>query len=600
MSVTKTFCFYLYLSFIFLFVNNLSFAQPKDLDAGRWAMELSKKSYHASENSGKLDSILEQVDSIRTFQFLNQLQEKGKSKGNHFLARFNCIKARALFYKNAPYRFNQPKYPANLDPIKDTVKELFASAMNIAYESEDDYLIAFVSYNYAIIISRFGEIGIPIMYAKNSVDIYEKLSYDIAPDQYQFLAEMLYTVKEYDGCIQYGEKAALAWQKSSDLTALKFVVNCLNTVALGYHRQKKYDSAFIFYNKALQFAAQVSDTAWAAIWLGIISGNMGQIYYAQERYDTAYVLLISDYLTSRKAGFYDNAGNSLQWAARTNLALGNKQAALTQVREAFQLLKLWPDAGYLRNTYFTAAQIFRQLGAYDSAFYYSNLWSALNDSLEKVVAGNSLAITRARLADETSRFSIQNLNKEKRSQLLLRNIIIVSIIVLSVFALLIVNHQLLQQKIKTAKSEEEKMRMEQEMVSARDQLRMFTQNIVEKTNLIEKLEEQAKDKKATAEQHSIISELSQQTILTEEDWNQFKSLFETIYPGFFIKLKKKFPDITLAEQRTAALTRLYLTTKQMASMLGISVDSIHKARQRLRQRLCLPSEQNLEESIASF
>ena len=129
---------------------------------------------------------------------------------------------------------------------------------------------------------------------------------------------------------------------------------------------------------------------------------------------------------------------------------------------------------------------------------------------------------------------------------------------------------------------------------------MFTENIIEKTNLIEKLESQIKGKEATSEQHTIISELSYQTILTEDDWNKFKSLFEKIYPGFFIKLKEKFPDITLAEQRMAALTRLRLTTKQIASMLGISVDSVHKSRQRLRQRFQVSAEENLDELVANL
>ena len=142
--------------------------------------------------------------------------------------------------------------------------------------------------------------------------------------------------------------------------------------------------------------------------------------------------------------------------------------------------------------------------------------------------------------------------------------------------------------------------MQQEAASAKDQLKMFTQNIIEKTNLIEKLESQIKGKETTSEQHVIITELSHQTILTEDDWSKFKSLFEKIYPGFFIKLKDKFPDITLAEQRMAALTRLQLTSKQMAAMLGISVDSVHKTRQRLRQRLRLSQESSLEEIMAGI
>jgi DNA-binding CsgD family transcriptional regulator len=148
--------------------------------------------------------------------------------------------------------------------------------------------------------------------------------------------------------------------------------------------------------------------------------------------------------------------------------------------------------------------------------------------------------------------------------------------------------------------EKEKMRVDQEITFAKEQLKMFTGSLVEKANLIEKLESQAKGKQATSEQQEIISELSRQTILTEDDWQKFKSLFEKIYPGFFINLKNKFHDITLAEQRMASLIRLHLTTKQMASMLGISVDSVHKTRQRLRQRLQLSNDAGLEETIAAI
>jgi hypothetical protein len=154
--------------------------------------------------------------------------------------------------------------------------------------------------------------------------------------------------------------------------------------------------------------------------------------------------------------------------------------------------------------------------------------------------------------------------------------------------------------MKMEKAEQDKQLIQQEVASARDQLRMFTENIVEKTNLIEKLEMHIKDKEATAGQQVIISELGRQTILTEDDWTRFKSLFEKIYPGFFMNMIDKFPDITLAEQRMAALTRLHLSTKQIASVLGISVDSVHKSRQRLRQRFQVGTDANLDELVANL
>jgi hypothetical protein len=309
---------------------------------------------------------------------------------------------------------------------------------------------------------------------------------------------------------------------------------------------------------------------------------------------------MKDYKTSKDSGIYDNAGNSLQWLARTNLAMGNRDAALAQIREAFQLLKLSPDANYLRNAYYTAKQIFKEKKVYDSAFYYNSLWSSLNDSLESIVSTSSISISKAKMTAQASRYNIENLNREKREEILRRNILIAAIILLSVFFILMMNRKRLRDKLRMEKVKQEKLMMEKEITSAREQMKMFTENIIEKTNLIEKLKQQAKDKEYHAGQNQLIEELLHQTILTEDDWLNFKSLFEKIYPGFFIKLKEKSLNITLAEQRMAALIRLHLTTRQMASMLGISVDSVHKTRQRLRHRLHLNNEIGLEETIATI
>ena len=138
------------------------------------------------------------------------------------------------------------------------------------------------------------------------------------------------------------------------------------------------------------------------------------------------------------------------------------------------------------------------------------------------------------------------------------------------------------------------------MASASNHLIVVTTNLFEKTGLIEKLEEQLKGNEATAEYQSILSDITRLTILTETDWSEFKSIFETMYPGFFIKLTNKFPEITSAEQRMAALTRLHLSSRQIASMLGISIDSVHKSRQRLRQRFKVGTETNLDEMVAAL
>lgn len=567
-----------------------SYAQSTGLDPQKWAIDLNKKGKEGNESYRRIDSALQQIDSARRFEFLRALADKG-TKDHHFQARFSCLLAHQICFQG----FYRNKLTAAAFSRKEEIRSMFAYAMDQAYTSEDDYLIAQVSLCYGQNMIHFGEIGLAVMYGVNGIDLSEKVSDDIRAYDYQFLAEMLYRVREYNSSIKYARKAADAWTNSG-AGSKTYTVSCLNTVALGYHRQDKYDSAFFYYSQALKLAKE----AGSAVWVGIVTGNMAQIYFAQKRYDTAYAIFINDYRTSKDSGYYDNAANSLQWAARTNLSLGNQTTALKQVREAFGLLKLWPDANYLKNIYYTATQVFREMGNYDSAFCYNNLYSSINDSLERVVSRSTTDIAKARLNDEASKYNIQTLNREKKAQLVLRNMIIVGIVLLSLFVLLIFNRRSLKTKMKMEKMAQEKLLMEREVASAQDQLRLFTENVIEKTNLIEKLEMQVKGKEVTSEQHSIISELTQQTILTEQDWYKFRSLFEKIYPGFFIKLKDKFPDITVAEQRMAALTRLHLTTKQIASMLGISLDSVHKSRQRLRQRFQVGAETNLEELVANL
>lgn len=278
------------------------------------------------------------------------------------------------------------------------------------------------------------------MYGMSGIEMSEKLARSIPPQSYQFLAEMLYKVREYKDCIGYAQKAVAAWRNSRN-EIKPFTISCINTVALGYHRQHQYDSAIIFYNQALQLAEKEN----IPVWVGIVFGNMGQIYYDQKRFDTAYALLKKDYQISSQGRFYDNAGNSLQWTARANLARGNKTIALAEVREAFELLKMWPDASYLKNAYFTSTQILRQMNNYNSAFFYSNLYYTLNDSLEKIVSTSGIDFSRARLNDKISRYKIQTLKEEERSEVRLRNVIIAGIILRSLFTLLIVNRRFLNQ-----------------------------------------------------------------------------------------------------------------------------------------------------------
>jgi DNA-binding CsgD family transcriptional regulator/tetratricopeptide (TPR) repeat protein len=587
-------------AFIFTFLitsHRTAVCQSVNLNPKEWAKKLADPSDKNNEASFTLTSILEKQDSALDISFLDKLSKEPSAKGHYFIARFNCVKASNLLTFYGP----NPLSPFTKDSIQREVTKLLEEAMKEAFIVDDDYLAAYVSSKYGTAMQAFQNTEKAVMYMMYSAELYEKVNLHGSWPTYFVLGEMLWRVREYHKSIQYTKIAIpLLIAAHGPITKI-YVMMCNNTIALSFHRMEEYDSALYYYNKALQLASEVNDKKVGKLWNSIVSGNIAQIDFAQGKYTTALRLFMMDYQSSKEDGVYDEAGNSIQWAAKTNLALGNKKEALRQVRESFNLLKKWLNpANYRQNAYLTASQIFKAFGDNDSAYYYSAKYNTLHDSLERVIYQSSISISKLRLDNEKNRYNVQNLEREKKAELQTRNLIIVSMLLLCAIGLFIINRQRQKSKLKARFQQEEKRRIEQEMESARDQLKMFTKSIIEKTNLIEKLESQAENKLKSQEQQQLIEELSKQSILTDDDWQRFKILFGKLYPGFFEKINKHVNNITQAEQRMAALTLLHLTTKQMAAVLGISPNSVIKAKLRMRQRFNLQNDQEVESFIMSL
>jgi tetratricopeptide (TPR) repeat protein len=356
-------------AFIFTFLiisHGTAVCQSLNLNPKEWAKKLADPSDKKNDASFTLSTILQKQDSASDISFLDKLSNEPSAKGHYFIARFNCVKAYNLLVFYGP----KPLSPFTTDSIKREVTRLLEEAMNQAFIVDDDYLAAYVSSIYGTAMDGFHNTEKAVMYMMYSADLYQKVKLHGAWDTYFLLGEMLWRVREYQKSIQYTKEAIPLVKVAHPVTKI-YLMMCNNTIALSFHRMGKYDSALYYYNKALQLASEENDKKTGKIWQGIVSGNIAQIDFVQGNYTTALPLFMMDYQTSIEFGVYDEAGNSIQWAAKTNLALGNKKEALLEVRESFNLLNKWQNpANYRQNAYLTASQIFKALGDNDSAYYY--------------------------------------------------------------------------------------------------------------------------------------------------------------------------------------------------------------------------------------
>lgn len=84
---------------------------------------------------------------------------------------------------------------------------------------------------------------------------------------------------------------------------------------------------------------------------------------------------------------------------------------------------------------------------------------------------------------------------------------------------------------------------------------------------------------------------------SKSNWSEFEARFTSINQSFYKELKTKFPNLRQSDLKLCALAKLNFSSKDMAKLLGISVESVHTSRSRLRKKLGLKRNNNLEEFI---
>jgi ATP/maltotriose-dependent transcriptional regulator MalT len=94
--------------------------------------------------------------------------------------------------------------------------------------------------------------------------------------------------------------------------------------------------------------------------------------------------------------------------------------------------------------------------------------------------------------------------------------------------------------------------------------------------------------------------LINQNIDTDREWEQFKSLFEKVHNDFFTKLKSFSAGLTENELRLCAYIRIGLRNKEIAKILNVTPDSVKTGRYRIRKKINLDKESDLDVYIRNL
>jgi hypothetical protein len=405
------------------------------------------------------------------------------------------------------------------------------------------------------------------------------------------IATEYYEFKDYTTTITLG-KTAFGLGGRYTANDLWFFKIDANIIGMAYLKKGEYDSASVWLQKTLDMAIEQKDTAW----MGIAKGNLCSIKYFQKSYTEAipsYQQAVA-WCKSAHPQLWDNVVAFCSNMADSYLQTSNNNAAANMITEAMEAnSKSVNLPGYIANQIklYTVAETYNRrvgnaakaLQYIDSIKKYEGLLNSEFNITKKVQDEALLAYRNNELEKEVA------FQKIKQEKTLLYSIIVASLL-LGTSGLFYVKRQRLRLKLKQEKTEHEAYKVKEELKRSLAEMKLITSQVQEKNLLIEQFLQQidllkVQSSTITKEQMEQIEALKQKVILTENDWQHFKQLFEKVYPGYLSHLKTKYIHLTPAETRFLVFTKLELSSKEMCAMLGVGVEAIRNIRFRVKKKL---------------
>ena len=428
----------------------------------------------------------------------------------------------------------------------------YVLALEIGERHNDRRIQAFVHTNIGIIYSALTNYEQAIFHYRSSIRLEDELDNNSGKAKcLTNLGVCFFKMQNMDSSLFYHQKALAIYTISDER---KGIAHSLLNIGSIYQEQKNYEKANDYFQKGLAIKQTIQDALGEIIALN----NLGRLRVVQGKTDEAIAYLEQAYVQSDQI-------HSLYYKVETSLLL---------------------------------AQLYEEQGQSKEAMWYYKQHTTANEQLFHELTNQKLAGLLIHVATKKQLQHISTLEKQSKRSNKQHVFLITAIIVLLVLATWLYFH--LQRK-----HHKRNVILQQKIAHNRAELMSYTHHLIEKNSVIEALQIQLEASQLMSndplDDHiEQLNKLSLSRIITDDDWEEFKVRFSEVFPQFMTRMKKRFTGITAAELRLAALITLQLNSKEIASILGISSDSVKKSRQRLRKKMALQSEQDLDVFLMEF
>ncbi|MDO6801427.1 tetratricopeptide repeat protein [Wenyingzhuangia sp. 1_MG-2023] len=317
--------------------------------------------------------------------------------------------------------------------------------------------------------------------------------------------------------------------------------------------------------------------------------------YYEEKNDTSetYIVIV-DYLLGevyQKTGDYDKSIN----AYLNSLTISKK---------------LHCHADYRIMSCDGLVEVYKKKGDHLKAFEYlekskemnEQIFSSKSESNKDLLAvKDTYRITKEKQEKLEAEREIKILKQEEYIWFLKSMLLIVCILFLLIFGFAFIRN--LRSKHKNEKKiikerQELELKRKNEILELKNkELTASALQLIEKEEFLNSLKNKLSKQKDNIDVKVISRMVNNIQGNPNSNWKEFEARFTNINQSFYTNLKAQFPKLSQTDQKICALIKLNFSSKEMSSLLGISAESVHTSRYRLRKKLGLTRDQNLTDFI---
>jgi len=328
-----------------------------------------------------------------------------------------------------------------------------------------------------------------VQYALEATSLYEKLK---MPEK---AISLIYDM----GLVQYRlnnwQKALymLSKLKEKDIERLSSAeqINYYNALGLIHKKLENYPKSIDYLQRAYNLAKKYQ----RGDWMGIITGNVGDVYYSQNAIDSARSCWKIDLDSSEKYHLWSNIVATSNYWADSYVKEKRPKEALEYYLKSVKIIGKLPKAEYQNklNAFRGVSAVYAQLKDFEKAYFYEKLAGVYADSLQ-----NFLKVSETMQIQANTEIAIKEdeiLNKKKNAERreiftwvgIIFLLFIVSVLSWFLRKQYLLNQVIQEQKMDIAEQHEEIAQQNEELLEQQQEILSQTDVIFEKSQEQERL-----------------------------------------------------------------------------------------------------------------